>query len=60
MNIRSNSYVLPTSSPCIDLIFTDQPNLVVASSVHPSLNAISHHQITYCNVNLMIVYSLPL
>ena len=43
------------SSSCIDLIFTDQPNLVVDSVIHPSLHINCHHQITYCNI-LMTVY----
>ena len=46
--------MLPASSSCIDLIFTDQP--VVYSAVHPSLHTNCNHQITYCNLNLMILY----
>ena len=37
---------LRNSSSCIDLIFTDQPNLIVDSGVHPSLYPKCHHQIT--------------
>ena len=32
---------------------------MVDSSVHPSLHTNCHHQITYCNINLMIVYLPP-
>ena len=32
------------SKSCIDLIFTDQPNLVIGSSVHPSLHEQCHNQ----------------
>ena len=32
--------LLPSSSSCTDLIFTDQPSLVVNSGTHPSLHAI--------------------
>ena len=32
---------------------------MVDSSVHPSLHTNCHHQITYCNINLMIVYPPP-
>ena len=46
-------------SSCIDLIFTDQPNLVVDSGVYPSLHPNWHHQITYCKFNLFIEYSPP-
>ena len=50
---------MPNSSSCIDLIFTDQPNLVVDSGVHPSLHPNCHHQITYCKFNLFIEYPPP-
>ena len=36
--INEPTRVLENSSSCIDLIFTSQPNLVVDSSVHPSLH----------------------
>ena len=35
------------SKSCIDLIFTDQPNLFLESGVHPSLHEQCHHQIVY-------------
>ena len=35
------------SKSCIDLIFTDQPNLFIESGVHPSLHEQCHHQIVY-------------
>ena len=57
--ISDPTHVLPASSLCIDLIFTDQPNLVVDSGVHPSLHINCHHQIAYCNINLTIVYPPP-
>ena len=41
---------------CIDLIFTDQPNLIADSGVHPSLHSNYHHQITYCKPNFSIEY----
>ena len=31
-------HLLPQTSPCIDLIFTEQPNLIVDSGVHPSIH----------------------
>ena len=46
--ISQPTHLLPTSSACVDLIFTDQPNLVVNSGVHPSLHKNCHHQITFC------------
>ena len=32
---------------------------MVDSGVHPSLHTNCHHQVTYCNINLMIVYPSP-
>ena len=42
--INESIHVLQSSSPCIDLTFTSQPNLVVGSGVQPSLHPKSHHQ----------------
>ena len=47
---------LPTSTFCIDVVFTDQSNLIVADGTHSSLNPKCHHQITYCKLNLNIKY----
>ena len=54
--ISEPTHLLPNSLSCIDLIFTDQPNLVVDSGVHPSLYPNCHHQIIFCKFNLMIKY----
>ena len=45
--INKVTHILEASSLCIDLIFTTQPNLVVESSVHPSLHANCHHQLVF-------------
>ena len=50
--------ILKNSSSCIDLIFTDQPNLVTNSGTHPSLHPNCHH-ITFCKINLKITYPPP-
>ena len=39
---------------CIDLIFTDQTNIVLESGIRPSLDNKYHHQITYCNTNFKL------
>ena len=57
--ISDTTNLLLALSSCIDLIFTDQPNLVVDRGVHPSFYANCHYQITHCNLNLMIAYPLP-
>ena len=57
--ISDPTHILPNSSICIDLIFTDQPNLVIDSGVHPSLHTNCHHQITFSKFNLIIEYPPP-
>ena len=56
--VNEPTHILPSSSSCIDLIFTDQPSLVVRPGAHPSLHANCHHQITYCKLNLKTEYRL--
>ena len=53
--ISDPTRILPASSFCIDHFFTDQPNLVVDRGDQPSLYANCHHQITYCNLNLILL-----
>ena len=51
----------PNKRPtCIDLIATDQPNLVLDSGTRASLDPTCHHQITYCKVNFRIPPPPPL
>ena len=57
--IAEPTRLLPNSSSCTDLIFTDQPNLAIDSGVHPSLQSNCHHQITYCKFTLIINYPPP-
>ena len=57
--ISQPTHLLPNSSSSIDLIFTDQPSLVVDSGTHPSFHPNCHHQIVYCKLNLKIVYPTP-
>ena len=54
--IKEAIHILESSSSCIDLIFTTQPNLVVESGVHPSLHPNCHHQIVFAKFNLQIYY----
>ena len=55
--ISDPTHILPHSSSCIDLIFTDQPNYVIDCGTHLSLHPNCHHQITFCKLNLKIEYS---
>ena len=57
--ISDATHILPQSTSCIDLIFTDQVNYVIDCGIHPSLNKNCHHQITFCNLNLKVEYPPP-
>ena len=43
--IQKPKHRLNSLSPCIDLTFTSQPNLVIKSVVHSSLHWNCHHQV---------------
>ena len=45
--ISEPTHKIGQSKSCIDLIFTDQPNLFIESGVHPSLHEQCHHQIVH-------------
>ena len=51
--------ILRNSLSCIDLIFLDQPSLIVDNSAHPILHENCHHQIIYCQFNLKIISPPP-
>ena len=57
--IHEPTHIQANSSSCIDLVFTNQPNLSVNSGVHASLHPNCHHQITRSNFNLNIYYPPP-
>ena len=58
--ISEPTHILQNLSPCIDLIFTDQPNLVINSGIKPSLHENCDHQITYVKFNLQTIFhTLP-
>ena len=52
--INEPTYILESSSSCINLIFTSQLNLITESGVHPPLHLKSHHQIIFTKFNLEI------
>ena len=54
--ITKPTHILECSASCIDLIFTNQPNIVMDSEVHLSLHEKCHHQIIYSKLNLRIEY----
>ena len=52
--ISEPTHILPNSSSCIDLIFCNQPNLIIDSGVHSSLHENCHHQIIFAKINFNI------
>ena len=57
--ISEPTHLLPNSTSCIDLIFTNHPNLVVDCGVHPSLHTNCHHQIVFAEINLKVFFPPP-
>ena len=50
--ITEPTHILESSASCIDLIFTNQPNIVMDSEELSSLHENCHHQIIYLKLNL--------
>ena len=57
--ITEPTHISENSDSCIDLIFNNQPNIVMDSGVHLSLHEICHHQIIYSKLHLQIEYPPP-
>ena len=45
---------LEHSSSCIDLVFTNQTNLIRDSAIYPTLHSKCHHLIIYSKLNLKV------
>ena len=57
--IKEPIHILTDSSPCIDLLFNSQPNLVIELGVHFPLHQNGYHQITYAKNNFKVLYPPP-
>ena len=57
--IHEPTFLTNKAKTCIDILATDQPNLVLKSEVHPSLHTNCHHQVIYSKINILIVLLLP-
>ena len=57
--IAEPTHIHPTSSSFINLLFTNEPNMVVNSGVFPSIHQSCHHQIIFAKVNLKNCYPPP-
>ena len=58
-SINEPTHIQRNSSSCIDLVFTDRPNLAMNSGVHASLHPNCHHQVVHASFNLNISYPPP-
>ena len=47
------------STSCINLIFVNQPNLVIASVIYLLLHQNCHQQVIFCKLNLRIEFPQP-
>ena len=57
--ISEPTHILPNSSSCIDLLFTNQPNMITKSGTYSSLHPNCHHQIIYANINFKVFFPPP-
>ena len=57
--INSTTHTIGNSSSCVDLIFTQQPNMVTFSGVHAPLHNNCHHQKAFGHINILIEYPQP-
>ena len=57
--ISEPTHLMGDSKSCIDLILTDQPNLVIESGVHPSLHEHCHHQIVHGKLSVSNIARPP-
>ena len=57
--ISEPTHILKNSSSCIDLVFTDQPSLIIESSNHPSLHPNCYHKIIHRKIDIKIIYPRP-
>ena len=57
--IDEPTHIRKNSSSCIDLIFTNQPNLIVNRGTHPSLHENCQHQITFAKAMPRAEYPPP-
>ena len=54
--INEPTHISQNFNSCIDLLFTNQQNLITDAGIHPSLHSNCHHQIIYRMFNLKIFY----
>jgi hypothetical protein len=50
--VNEPTHLIGNHSSCIDLVATDQPNLINECSIHPSLHSTCHHQVNHVVLNI--------
>jgi len=50
--VHQPTFITKVARTCIDLVITNQPNLILSTEIHPSLHTNSHHQVNYTKVHL--------
>ena len=54
--IKAHTHLVQNLATCINLVFTNQPHLVMESVVHSSLSSTCHHDIVFAKLNLKVEY----
>ena len=54
--IKTPTHLLQNSATFIDLVFTNQPHLVMESGVHSCLSSTCHHETVFAKLNLKVKY----
>lgn len=57
--VNEPNHILYSSLSCIDIIFTNQPSLIINPRTNPSLHTNCHHQMT-CKLNKNLKLQYPL
>ena len=57
--INEPTHISQNLNSCIDLLFTNQQNLITDARIHPSLHCNCYHEIIYGKFNLKIFYPPP-
>ena len=58
--IKEPTHILSNSVPCIDLIFTSQPNLVIYSGIHLTMHPNCHREIVFSKHEIILtIFYLP-
>ena len=50
--VNQPTFITGNSKTCIDLVCTDQPNMIINKEIHPSLHSTCHHQVNFVKLNL--------